>query len=407
MAITDFKNLRLPEVYSRNSRECYLDPIRQKLVYITLEETVRQRTISYLTDHLSVPSAMIIVEQHLSHYGIDTKRRADIVIHAVDEENYESPIAVVECKAPDIYLDEKTLNQMLDYADMLCVTYAMMINGNQEFCYKHDEASNTYIHIDEFPSYNDMISGKYQEYDAGEFPERIPFEQISEYLEEYFASVPKEDIGADIYRYTPREIAVPVFNFMEGLLDPNNKMPAVDYGLFRMIEDYGVRMLSYGNASGGSYYGPYRSFLVEINGNTEVYSIGVTTSFATGHPDKGRTCIVVAHDDEKESHHALQLSADDNLVIDGEMVRFYHNGKIGVGRIGSGKVDELRQFVNARCPELIQGKKFYLGSIKHDKLWFLGNPEVQNVIVNLIRYSIVRDEYRAFLKRNNAREGKV
>ena len=38
----------LPEVYNRHGKDCYLDPIRQKLIYITPEETVRQRMISYL-----------------------------------------------------------------------------------------------------------------------------------------------------------------------------------------------------------------------------------------------------------------------------------------------------------------------------------------------------------------------
>ena len=34
----------LPEIYNRHGKDCYLDPIRQKLIYITPEETVRQET---------------------------------------------------------------------------------------------------------------------------------------------------------------------------------------------------------------------------------------------------------------------------------------------------------------------------------------------------------------------------
>ena len=73
--------LKLPQIYKRNGKNCYLDPIRQKLIYITPEETVRQQAISYLTNVLSVPKDVIVVEQHLSHYGIKTNKRADIVIH--------------------------------------------------------------------------------------------------------------------------------------------------------------------------------------------------------------------------------------------------------------------------------------------------------------------------------------
>lgn len=80
--------LKLPPIYHRNGKDCYLDPIRQKLIYITPEETVRQKVISYLTDTLKVPSDMIVVEQHLSHYGLSTKKRADIVIHKPDKDSY-------------------------------------------------------------------------------------------------------------------------------------------------------------------------------------------------------------------------------------------------------------------------------------------------------------------------------
>lgn len=403
MEIKDFEKYRLPKIYKRNGRECYLDPIRKKLIYITPEETVRQRVISYLIDELKVPQEMVLVEEHLSHYGLDTKRRADIIIHAVDDENLENPIAVIECKAPEVYLDEKALNQMLDYSNMLCVTYTMVINGNVSFCYKYDETSNQYIPIESFPNYGDMIVGKYHELVPEEYPDRLHFDELQSYLEETFESMDKDDYGSDIYKCTPMKIAVPVFNLLEGLLNPYIKMPAGDYGLFELIEDYGVRLRSYGNASGGSYFGPYRSFLVKIGDNTEFYSIGTASSFETGHPERGRTVINVAHDDEKESHHALQLSADDNLEIVGDKVQFYHHGRISIGRMGSGKVAELRQFVEDRCPELIKGNRFYLGTITNDRNWSLDDPEVINVIANLIKYAMIRDEYRDYVKNNRGK----
>ena len=55
-------------------------------------------------------------------------------------------------------------------------------------------------------------------------------------------------------------IAKAALNLCEALLDLDHKMPEGQYGLFRLVQDYGIRMLSYGNAGGGSFYGPYRSF---------------------------------------------------------------------------------------------------------------------------------------------------
>ena len=78
---------------------------------------------------------------------------------------------------------------------------------------------------------------------------------------------------------------------------------------------------------------------------------------------------------------------------------FFHHGKIAVGNIGSGKVDELRELVNERYPEIISGRQFYLGSVTNDKLLSLDNPEMINLVKNLISYSIIRDEYRDIVKK--------
>ena len=66
--------------------------------------------------------------------------------------------------------------------------------------------------------------------------------------------------------------------------------------------------------------------------------------------------------------------------------------------IGSGKIDELRKFVYERYPKLIHDKKFYLGMLKHERLWRLNDADVIEVIENLISYALIRDEYRAYVK---------
>lgn len=398
----DFGKARLPQIYKRNGQECYLDPIRKKLIYITPEETVRQKVAFYLQENLNVPAEQIVVEQHLSHYGIDSKKRADIVIHAFKGDDLVVPIAIVECKAPDVSLDLKAREQMLEYCDLLGADYAMLTNGHNTFCFYYDNDKEQYVDIEEFPRYKDMLKGKFQQIEIGELPPRIPFDGIQKYLEDFFSELDEDDYGSDISKLTPMNIAAPMFNLCEGLLDVRIKMPTGDYGLFELIEDYGVRMLNYGNASGGNFYGPYRSFLVKIGDSTEIFSIGISTYCTWAKPEQVKTCISVAHDDEKESHHALQLVADDNVSVEGKCVKFYHSGRSAVGNIGSGKINELRMFVADRYPKIISGSRFYLGSITNDRLWSLDDPEVIEVIVNMISYAIVRDEYRTFVKENKA-----
>lgn len=341
---------------------------------------------------------MIVVEQHLSHYGINSRKRADIVVHKIDKENIERPVAVIECKAPEVHLDIKAQEQMLDYCDLIGADYAMMINGDETFCFVYDEDRQEYIALTELPTYDNMCKGKYEELDMEDLPERIPFSKLQAYLQEEFDACGEGEYGTDISKLTPMPLAVPLFNLWEGLLDTSVKMPVGDYELFRLIEDYGIRMVSYGNASGGKFFGPYRSFLVQVGENTEFYSIAVTTYWKTSNPDNVKTCICVAHDDEKEAHHALQLVADDNLIVHNNIVDFYHNGRIAIGNIGSGKVDELRLFVQEKYPKIIDGRSFYLGRLTNDRLWRLDDPDVIRLVENLISYAMIRDEYRSYVK---------
>ena len=399
-------NARLPAVYKRNHKDCYLDPIRKRLIYITPEETVRQKVISYLLNDLAVPAEMLQVEEHLSHYGLDSKGRADIVILGMNKDAQLFPLTVIECKAESVPLDEKAMNQALDYSDALGSVYTVLINGVSSFCYRYDDASKQYVEIEDLPDYQAMLTGDCIAVPPSEPPERIPYNSLETELLKEFAQ-DENSCYTDISKYTPMNFALPVFNLWEGLLDVRVKLPAGDYGLFEMLEDYGVRMLTYGNASGGQFYGPYRSFLVKIDGSTEIFSIGLGTYWKASWTDRDGnmradrhplTCISVAHDDEKSSHHSLQLLVDEDAVADGNTVKFYHNGRIAIGRIGSGRKSELRDLVSRRYPRILTDGKFYLGSITADHLLRLDEPDVIDFVVNLISYSIVRDEYRDVVK---------
>ena len=399
----DLSKAALPKIYNRNGRQCYLDPIRKRLIVITPEETVRQKVIFYLLNILHVPEYMIQVEEHFSHYGLRSKDRADIVILGKNKDNEAFPLTVIECKAGNVPLDEKAMNQALGYSDSLGSTYTLVINEYRQFCYKYDENKSQYVQIEDLPQYADMLTGECVPIEQVALPGRFSFEKLEEELCSSFEAY-EEGYISDISKFTPMELALPVFNLWEGLLDVRVKMPTGNYGLFELLEDYGVRMLTYGNASGGQFYGPYRSFLVRIDGNTEFFSIGVSTyEKASWVNKKGAdihplTCINVAHDDEKTSHHSLQLLVDEDALAEGKTVRFYHNGRIAIGRIGSGKKSELKELVSRRYPKIVKDGKYYLGSIIADHLLRLDEPDVVDLIVNLISYAIVRDEFREIVK---------
>lgn len=395
----EFEKIGLPPIYKRCGKDCYLDGIRQKLIYITPEEEVRQKVIKYLIEELQVPREMIAVEKHLSHYGIESSKRADIVIHKFDEDTIQAPIAVIECKAPGVYIDNRARDQIIHYCDLIGCDYAMIINDLDYLCFKYVEEEKKYIPIENLPKYSEMLEGIHTKWEIGELPPRILFENLEKFLKETFG-VGEAEVSFDISPQTEMRKAIPTFNLYEGLLDTRRKMPTGQYELFRLIEDYGVRMLSYGNASGGSFFGPYRSFLIDFNGSTEFVSISITTYWKASNPDNVKTCLVVAIDNEKSTHHALQLVIDDNLIVSGNRCDFFHHGRIAIGNKGSGKIDELRTFVLNRYPQIISNNKFYLGTLVHDRLWGLDDPQVIKLLENLISYALIRDEYREFVKGN-------
>lgn len=391
----DFSKQHLPKIYKRQGKECYLDPIREKLIFITPEETVRQQVISYLVNVLNVPTKMIEVEIHLSHYGIKSKHRVDMLINKYNKnDDTLEPLCVIECKAPTVMLGEHAQNQMMDYCDELGCNYSMLTNGYDVQCFHYDTPKEVYISIKELPKYVELVKDEYMEMPDRKILPRLNFEELFE--NENWRAYTYSDMGESIRK----ELAIPMVNLWECLLYPEHKLPKKKFKLFSVIEDMGGRLLSYGNASGGKFQGPYRSFLINYNGSTEIVSLGFSTYVTTAKPNIVRTCICVAIDSEKDMHHALQLVVDDNVSVTGTKVTFYHHGRIGISNIGSGKIDELRRFVSVFYPEIIDGKRFNLGTLENDHLWNLDEDDMMKIMENFISYALVRDEYRKFVKQS-------
>ena len=213
--MTDFTKEALPPVYRRNNRDCYLDPVRQKLIYITPEETVRQQVIQWLLRECEVSADMIRVEEHLSHYGIDTRRRADIIVDAISTEDHLiHPLVVIECKAPGTLLGVKTSDQMVDYSDQLGCYYMVMTNGAETFCYHYDEKTGDYQPVDGLPPYKKILQGAYTYLKPLEIPERLTWKEIMD------GNGWQDYIWSEMGDATPEPVLKAATNLWECLLYP-------------------------------------------------------------------------------------------------------------------------------------------------------------------------------------------
>ena len=106
------------------------DSLRQKWLVLTPEEWVRRHTIEWLIAERGVPALRISQEYPVNVNG--QHQRADIVV--VDDA--AKPHILVECKAPDIAVNEEVLMQALRYNAVLNARYVVLTNGKGLWCYE-------------------------------------------------------------------------------------------------------------------------------------------------------------------------------------------------------------------------------------------------------------------------------
>ena len=122
------------------------DEIRKTWVKITPEEWVRQNFIQWLILEMKYPSAMIAVEKELM-LG-ELKKRFDALIYNRDHE----PWMMIECKAPEVDLSEKTIMQILRYNMAIPVPFLVITNGH--YCYAANISDGKVGWLNELPVYS-------------------------------------------------------------------------------------------------------------------------------------------------------------------------------------------------------------------------------------------------------------
>ena len=124
------------------------DPIRKKFIILTPEEWVRQHVVSFLIEEKKYPKSYINVEKLLKINTIN--KRYDVVVFNPDG----SIFLLVECKAPEIKINQTTFDQIARYNMTLKANYLMVTNGlNHYFC-EMDFVQNKYNFLPQLPEMN-------------------------------------------------------------------------------------------------------------------------------------------------------------------------------------------------------------------------------------------------------------
>ena len=126
------------------------DEFRKKFVVLTPEEWVRQNFCKYLITEKDFPVSMIAVEISLAIYNL--KKRADIVIY----DKFGKIRFLIECKSPNIEINQKTFEQILRYDMQFDSEYLILTNGMIHFCCKINKIENKVLYLKNIPNYKDI-----------------------------------------------------------------------------------------------------------------------------------------------------------------------------------------------------------------------------------------------------------
>ncbi len=127
------------------------DPIRRRWVALTPEEWVRQHFMNHLVHDHGCPASLIAVEKALVLNEL--AKRADLVVHGNDG----TPLALIECKAPHVKLDQRTFEQAARYNLVFKVRYLIVTNGHLHYCFDIDHRERRIVAMDHIPHHTEMI----------------------------------------------------------------------------------------------------------------------------------------------------------------------------------------------------------------------------------------------------------
>jgi hypothetical protein len=127
------------------------DPIRKKYLVLSPEEWVRQHFLQFLINHKGYSPALISMETGLKYN--ERAKRTDLIAYGPQM----MPLLLVECKAPNIKITQKSFNQISSYFSQVKAKYMVLTNGLEHFCFRPNDKS--LVFEEKIPDYHEAING--------------------------------------------------------------------------------------------------------------------------------------------------------------------------------------------------------------------------------------------------------
>jgi hypothetical protein len=127
-----------------------LDVYRKRFVKLTPEEEVRQRFARYLVEEKGFPASLLMTEFALKVNTLS--RRCDILVH----KPAGHPAVLVECKAPEVPINQASFDQVARYNLAFRVRYLMVTNGLKHYCCELNFDTGKVLFLNQIPDYGDL-----------------------------------------------------------------------------------------------------------------------------------------------------------------------------------------------------------------------------------------------------------
>ncbi|MCH7413589.1 type I restriction enzyme HsdR N-terminal domain-containing protein [Belliella sp. R4-6] len=129
----------------KNGKVSIFDAVRKKYLILTPEEWVRQHIIQVLIQIYGYPKSLFSMERGLKYNLL--QKRFDVLVH----DRNGRPYLLVECKAPEIKLTQKTIEQVCVYNRSINAPYIGITNGKQHLFLKFDQEKGQFVQIRDLP----------------------------------------------------------------------------------------------------------------------------------------------------------------------------------------------------------------------------------------------------------------
>tara|TARA_X000001036_G_C20686358_1_gene807758 strand:+ start:1407 stop:1913 length:507 start_codon:yes stop_codon:yes gene_type:complete len=115
------------KIKNNGNGDYIFDEIRKKYIKLTKEEWVRQNCVKFLINEKNFPSVLINIEKTIKINKLS--KRYDIVVYKPDG----GIKLLVECKSPEIKINQKTFDQIAVYNMNLKSEQLMVTNGLEHY----------------------------------------------------------------------------------------------------------------------------------------------------------------------------------------------------------------------------------------------------------------------------------